>query len=57
VQDELARHEAARESYGSNANREAWDCRHGTALLLIVAIDQVLTFRPASGRSLGMQNS
>jgi hypothetical protein len=44
VADELVGHEAARESFGSERNREAWDPLHSTALLLIVAIDQVLSF-------------
>ena len=44
VRDELARHETARESFGANANREAWERLHGTAFLVIVSIDQVLTF-------------
>ena len=42
VSDELARHEAARKSYGANLNREAWERLHSTALMLVVAIDQVL---------------
>jgi hypothetical protein len=44
VEDELARHEAARQSFGADPNREASDRLHSTALLLVVAIDQVLTF-------------
>jgi hypothetical protein len=44
VADELTRHEAARESFGAEQNREAWDRLHSTALLLAVAIDQVLSF-------------
>lgn len=44
VADELARHEGARESFGLTRNREAWDRLHSTALLLVVAIDQVLSF-------------
>src|SRR5512133_731585 len=44
VADEISRHEAARESFGADPNREAWDRLHSTALLLVVAIDQVLSF-------------
>jgi hypothetical protein len=44
VADELVGHEAAGESFGSERKREAWDRLHSTALLLIVAIDQVLSF-------------
>jgi hypothetical protein len=44
VADELEHHESARETFGLNPNREAWDRLHGTALMLIVAINQVLTF-------------
>jgi hypothetical protein len=45
AQDELGRHESARKHFGANtANREAWDRLHGTALMLIVAVDQVLAF-------------
>jgi hypothetical protein len=44
VSDELARHESARESYGANPNRQAWERLHSTTLMLVVAIDQVLAF-------------
>src|SRR5438874_2587719 len=45
IQDELARHEAARELHAANtADREAWERLHGSALLLVVCIDQVLAF-------------
>jgi hypothetical protein len=42
VSDELERHETARESYGSDANQEAWERLHSTALLVALAIHQVL---------------
>jgi hypothetical protein len=45
VRDELARHEAARERFASDsADRQAWERLHGSALMLVVAIDQVLAF-------------
>jgi hypothetical protein len=44
VEDELARHEATRERYGEKPDRETWDRLHGTAFVLVVAIDQVLKF-------------
>jgi hypothetical protein len=44
VSDELARHEAARESFGATNSREAWERLHSTAFLLVVAIDQVVAF-------------
>ena len=43
--DVLALHESARERYAANAaNLETWERLHGTALMLVVAIDQVLAF-------------
>jgi hypothetical protein len=45
VEDELARHESARERFAANnADRETWERLHGTALMIVVAIDQVLAF-------------
>jgi hypothetical protein len=44
VEDELARHEAARERFGANRGRENWERLHGSALMLVVAIDQVLVY-------------
>jgi hypothetical protein len=45
IEDELARHEVARERHAANtADLEAWERLHGSALLLVVAIHQVLAF-------------
>lgn len=44
VSDELARHEAARIAFGDRQDREAWERLHSTALMLVVAVDQVVTF-------------
>jgi hypothetical protein len=44
IQDELGRHVAARERWASHPDRVAWERLHGSALLVIVAIDQVLMF-------------
>jgi hypothetical protein len=45
VQDQLPLHEAARERYAANtADLEAWERLHGSALMLVMAIDQVLAF-------------
>jgi hypothetical protein len=44
VQDELARHESARQRWGTNPDRETWERLHGSALVIVVAIDQVLEF-------------
>jgi hypothetical protein len=45
AQDVLALHESARERFAANtADREVWERFHGTALLVIVAIAQVLAF-------------
>jgi hypothetical protein len=45
IQDELARHESARERYAANiADLEVWERLHGSALLVVVAIHQVLAF-------------
>jgi|SRR5215207_426276 len=44
VQDELDWHESARERFGTDPNLETWERLIGTALMLAVAIDQVLAF-------------
>jgi hypothetical protein len=44
VRDQLASHESARERFGKERNLESWERLHGTALTLVVAIDQVLAF-------------
>jgi hypothetical protein len=45
IEDVLALHESARERFAAEtADREAWERLHGTALMLAVAIDQVLAF-------------
>jgi hypothetical protein len=45
IQDELVRHEKAREDHAANtADLQAWERFHGSALLLVVAVDQVLAF-------------
>jgi hypothetical protein len=45
VADVLALHESARERFASEtADREAWERLHSSALLLVVAIEQVLAF-------------
>jgi hypothetical protein len=45
IEDELARHEAARKLHAENtADLQAWERLHGSALLLVVAIHQVLAF-------------
>lgn len=44
IHDELERHEAVRDSLGERFGLEAWERLHSTALLLVVAVDQVLTF-------------
>jgi hypothetical protein len=44
VTDEMERHEAARHDFGQRQDREAWERMHSTALMLVVAIDQVLSF-------------
>ncbi|SRR6266545_3556382 len=45
AQDELARHKSAQERFGANtADMESWERLHSTALMLVVAIDQVLAF-------------
>jgi hypothetical protein len=44
AQDELARHESAREKWTSSPDRETWERLHSSALMLVVAIDQVLAF-------------
>jgi hypothetical protein len=43
VRDALALHESARELFAANdADREAWERLHGSALMVAVAVDQVL---------------
>ena len=45
AQDVLAQHESARERFAANtADLETWERLHATALMLAVAIDQVLAF-------------
>jgi hypothetical protein len=45
VRDVLALHESAREQFAANdADREAWERLHGCALMVAVAVDQVLAF-------------
>jgi hypothetical protein len=44
AQDELARHESARERWGSGQGEETWKILHGCALAIAMAIDQVLKF-------------
>jgi hypothetical protein len=45
VEDELERHEAARQRFAAGtADRNVWLRLHGSALTLVVAIDQVLAF-------------
>ena len=44
VSDEMKRHEAARRDFGERKDRESWERIHSTALILVVAIDQVLKF-------------
>src|SRR4051812_44425283 len=43
--DELARHEQARARFTNDtADREAWERLHSSALMLVVAVEQVLAF-------------
>lgn len=45
VQDLLALHESTRERFAANTvDLEVWERFHGTALMLVVAVDQVLAF-------------
>jgi hypothetical protein len=45
VQDNLELHESARKRFAANsADLESWERLHATALILVVAIDQVLVF-------------
>jgi hypothetical protein len=45
VRDVLALHESARKRFAANdADREAWERLHGCALMVGVAVDQVLAF-------------
>jgi hypothetical protein len=52
VSDELASHEKARERFDGR-NLEAWERLHSTALMLVVAINQVLTFEERVRRITG----
>ena len=42
--DELDRHTEARARFASGADRADWERLHGSALMVIVAVDQVLAF-------------
>jgi hypothetical protein len=42
--DQLALHEDARREYLSAPDLEKWERLHSTALMLVIAVDQVLTF-------------
>ena len=44
VKDVLALHESARERLAATADLEIWERLHATALMLVVAVDQVLAF-------------
>jgi hypothetical protein len=44
VQDELARHESARERWGTGVVPKTWEQLHGSALVIVVAIHQILGF-------------
>ena len=44
ISDLLKQHEAVRDSMGQQIALEEWERLHSTALLLVVAIDQVLAF-------------
>ena len=45
VRDALALHDSARERfYANDADHEAWERLHGSALMVAVAVDQVLAF-------------
>lgn len=44
VKDQLASHESTRERHQANPDLESWERLHGTALVLVVAVDQVLAF-------------
>jgi len=44
ISDLLGQHEAVRGNLGQSIPIEAWERLHSTALLLVVAIDQVLSF-------------
>jgi hypothetical protein len=50
VQDELVRHESARQNWATNPDRETWERMQGSALLIAVAIDQVLAFESRVNR-------
>jgi hypothetical protein len=54
AEDELARHVEARETFSSGERtRETWERIHATALMLIVAVDQVLAFEQRVRRLTG----
>jgi hypothetical protein len=44
AEDELARHEEARERWKTKPDRVTWDRLHGTAFVLVVAVQQVLAY-------------
>jgi hypothetical protein len=53
ARDELTRHESARERWGTGTPEETWKLLHGSALAIVVAIDQVLKFERAVSRLTG----
>jgi hypothetical protein len=54
VEDNLELHESARERFARNeADVESWERLHGTALTLVVAIDQILAFEHRVSRLTG----
>jgi hypothetical protein len=54
IQDNLELHESARERFAANtADLESWERLHATALMLVVAIDQVLVFERQVSRLTG----
>lgn len=44
AEDELVRHESARERWGTGQGEETWKVLHGSALAIAMAVDQVLKF-------------
>src|SRR5437764_1346262 len=53
VEDELWQHDEARQRWDSHRDRMTWERLHSTALLLVVAIDQVLAFEERLRRMTG----
>ena len=54
AQDILALHESARERFAANtADLEVWERLHGTAFMLVVAVEQVLAFEQRVQRLTG----